>query len=103
MRKPVCPLGSLQLWGESLKMMKTLIAAAAALALMTPLCVHAATPADRAPAAAAAPAANPEAEALVRRYLWTQTDFPLSPPAEDRQQIPPALADHLADLLAYAA
>ena len=50
-------------------MMKTLIAAAAALALMTPLCVHAATPADRAPAAAAAPAANPEAEALVRRYL----------------------------------
>lgn len=41
--------------------------------------------------------------ALVRRYLWTQTDFPLSPPAEDRQQIPPALADHLADLLAYAA
>jgi len=47
-------------------MMKTLIAASAALALMTPLCVHAATPADRAPAAAAA---NPEAEALVRRYL----------------------------------
>jgi hypothetical protein len=44
-----------------------------------------------------------DALALVRRFLWTQTDFPLSPPAADRPQIPPALADHLADLLAYAA
>jgi DDE superfamily endonuclease len=41
--------------------------------------------------------------ALVRRFLWTHSDFPLSPPAEDRQEIPPALVDHLADLLAYAA
>jgi hypothetical protein len=41
--------------------------------------------------------------ALVRRYLWTHTDFRLSPPAEDLRQIPPALAVHLADLLAYAA
>jgi hypothetical protein len=41
--------------------------------------------------------------ALVRRYLWTHTDFPLSPPPEDRPAIPAALAHHLADLLAYAA
>lgn len=41
--------------------------------------------------------------ALVRRYLWTKTDFPLSPAGDDLQQIPKALADHLADLLAYAA
>jgi hypothetical protein len=41
--------------------------------------------------------------ALVRRFLWTQTDFPLSPSGEDLRQIPPALAGHLADLLAYAA
>src|SRR5579859_4142172 len=33
--------------------------------------------------------------ALVRRYLWTRTDFPLSPPTEDVPQIPPGLADHL--------
>jgi hypothetical protein len=30
-------------------------------------------------------------------------DVPLSPPTADAPQIPPALADHLADLLAYAA
>jgi hypothetical protein len=41
--------------------------------------------------------------ALVRRYLWTHTDFPLSPQPEDRPAIPAALAHHLADLLAYAA
>ena len=41
--------------------------------------------------------------ALVRRYLWTQTDFRLSPATEDGPPIPAALADHLADLLAYAA
>jgi len=41
--------------------------------------------------------------ALVRRFLWTQTDFRLSPSTEDLRQIPPALANHLADLLAYAA
>ena len=41
--------------------------------------------------------------ALVRRYLWTETDFVLSPPGDDRPQMPRALADHLADLLAYAA
>ena len=41
--------------------------------------------------------------ALVRRFLWTHTDFRLSPSTEDRQQISPALANHLADLLAYAA
>jgi hypothetical protein len=41
--------------------------------------------------------------ALVRRYLWTRTDFRLSPGPEDRPPIPAALADHLADLLAYVA
>jgi DDE superfamily endonuclease len=41
--------------------------------------------------------------ALVRRYLWTKTDFRLSPGNEDMPHIPPALAEHLADLLAYAA
>lgn len=41
--------------------------------------------------------------ALVRRYLWTKTDFRLSPAPEERPLIPAALADHLADLLAYAA
>jgi hypothetical protein len=40
--------------------------------------------------------------ALVRRYLWAQTDFRLSLESEDRPAIPAALADHLADLLAYA-
>ena len=38
--------------------------------------------------------------ALVRRYLWTETVIPLSPAGNDLQQIPSALADHLADLLA---
>jgi hypothetical protein len=44
-----------------------------------------------------------DALALVRRYLWTHTDFRLSPPAADAPQIPKALVDHLADLLCYAA
>jgi hypothetical protein len=44
-----------------------------------------------------------DALALVRRYLWTQTDFRLSPSEADMPQVPKALADHLADLLCYAA
>jgi hypothetical protein len=41
--------------------------------------------------------------ALVRRSLWTRTDFRLSPVPDDSQQVPRALLDHLAHLLAYAA
>jgi hypothetical protein len=41
--------------------------------------------------------------ALVRRYLWTQTDFPLSSPETEAQKVPKALVNHLADLLCYAA
>ena len=41
--------------------------------------------------------------ALVRRYLWIRTDFRLSPAEADISQVPKALADHLADLLCYAA
>jgi len=41
--------------------------------------------------------------ALVRHYLWTQTDFRLSLSDDDRQQVPRALVDHLAHLLCYAA
>jgi DDE superfamily endonuclease len=41
--------------------------------------------------------------ALVRRHLWTQTHFVLSPSSVDAQQIPRALLDHLAGLLCYAA
>jgi len=41
--------------------------------------------------------------ALVRHYLWTQTDFRLSLSNDDRQQVPRALVDHLAHLLCYAA
>ena len=48
-------------------MMKSLIAAAAALAVLTPLAARAAPPSAAAPAAASA--VKPEAEALVRRYL----------------------------------
>ena len=41
--------------------------------------------------------------ALVRRHLWTRTTFRLSPACPDTQQVPRALADHLAELLCYAA
>jgi hypothetical protein len=41
--------------------------------------------------------------ALVRHYLWTQTDFRLSSGQDDRQKVPRALVDHLAHLLCYAA
>ncbi len=41
--------------------------------------------------------------ALVRQYLWTQTDFRLSLADDDRQQVPRALVEHLAHLLCYAA
>ena len=41
--------------------------------------------------------------ALVRRFLWTHSDFPLSPASDDQPQFPKPLVDHLADLLAYAA
>jgi len=41
--------------------------------------------------------------ALVRQYLWTQTDFRLSLSDDDRQQVPRALVEHLAHLLCYAA
>jgi hypothetical protein len=41
--------------------------------------------------------------AVVRHYLWTRTDFRLSPAADDSQKVPRALVDHLAHLLCYAA
>jgi DDE superfamily endonuclease len=41
--------------------------------------------------------------ALVRHYLWTQTDFRLSPARDDSEKVPRALVDHLAHLLCYAA
>ena len=41
--------------------------------------------------------------ALVRRFLWTHTDFPLSSAGDDQSQFPKPLVDHLADLLAYVA
>ncbi|GAC1404101.1 MAG: hypothetical protein NVSMB65_20480 [Chloroflexota bacterium] len=41
--------------------------------------------------------------ALGRHYLWTQTDFRLSPALDDSQKVPRALVDHLATLLCYAA
>ncbi len=41
--------------------------------------------------------------ALVRQYLWTQTDFRLSLADDDKQQVPRALVEHLAHLLCYAA
>ena len=40
--------------------------------------------------------------ALVRHYLWTQTDFRLSPADDDSQKVSRALVDHLAHLLCYA-
>lgn len=41
--------------------------------------------------------------ALVRHYLWTQTDFRLSPAPDDSQKVTRALLDHLAHLPCYAA
>lgn len=41
--------------------------------------------------------------ALVRQYLWTETDFPLSPGQDESQKVPRALLAHLAELLCYAA
>ncbi len=41
--------------------------------------------------------------ALVRQYLWTETDFPLSPGQDESQKVPRALVAHLAELLCYAA
>src|SRR5579871_4281001 len=44
-----------------------------------------------------------DALALVRRHLWTQTRFCMSPPDPDVQQVPRVLVDRLAELLCYAA
>jgi hypothetical protein len=44
-----------------------------------------------------------DALALVRRQLWAQTRFCISPPDPDVQQVPRALVDRLAELLCYAA
>jgi hypothetical protein len=44
-----------------------------------------------------------DAIALVRRHLWTQTGFCMSPATPDIQEVPRPLADRLADLLCYAA
>jgi DDE superfamily endonuclease len=44
-----------------------------------------------------------DAIALVRRHLWTQTGFCMSPSQPDMPQVPRALAERLAELLCYAA
>jgi DDE superfamily endonuclease len=44
-----------------------------------------------------------DALAVVRRSLWAQTPFCVSPPDADLQLIPRALVEHLCDLLSYAA
>jgi len=44
-----------------------------------------------------------DALALVRRSLWAQTTFCMSPPEEDIVKVPRAWADHLCDMLCYAA
>ena len=47
-----------------------------------------------------------DALALVRRRWWTSSTFPTSPCAHDLVKVcpvPPALVDHLTDLLCYAA
>ena len=41
--------------------------------------------------------------ALVRRHLWTQVTFATSPADTEMTKVHPALADHLCDLLCYAA
>jgi hypothetical protein len=44
-----------------------------------------------------------DALAVVRRSLWAQMPFCMSPPHGDVQQIPRALLDHLCEMLCYAA
>jgi hypothetical protein len=44
-----------------------------------------------------------DAIALVRRHLWSQTTFCMSPLPPEMQQVPRALVDRLAELLCYAA
>jgi DDE superfamily endonuclease len=44
-----------------------------------------------------------DALALVRRHLWTQVTFATSPTDTEVPKVRPALADHLCDLLCYAA
>jgi hypothetical protein len=44
-----------------------------------------------------------DAIALVRRHLWAQTTFCMSPLSPEMQQVPRALVDRLAELLCYAA
>jgi hypothetical protein len=44
-----------------------------------------------------------DALALVRRHLWTQVTFATSPADSEMTKVRPALADHLCDLLCYAA
>jgi hypothetical protein len=50
-----------------------------------------------------APPTFADAMALVRRHLWAQTRFCLTPSDPAVQQIPRALVDRLAELLCYAA
>ncbi len=44
-----------------------------------------------------------DALALVRRSLWAETTFCLSPPEGDIIKVPRALVDHLSEMLCYAA
>jgi hypothetical protein len=44
-----------------------------------------------------------DAIAVVRRSLWAQMPFGMSPPDGDVQKVPRALVDHLCELLCYAA
>jgi hypothetical protein len=44
-----------------------------------------------------------DALAVVRRSLWTQMTFQTSPATHDLVKIPRPLAEHLTELLAYAA
>jgi len=44
-----------------------------------------------------------DALALVRRQLWTEATFPISPAESDLVHIPRTLLNHVADLLCYAA
>jgi len=44
-----------------------------------------------------------DALALVRRSLWAQTTFCMSPPEEDIVKVPRALVEHLSEMLCYAA
>ncbi len=44
-----------------------------------------------------------DAIAVVRRSLWTHQTFQTSPSADDPRKVPRALADHLCELLCYAA